>query len=90
MSAFVGPKDPDDISEFGFNWTEWLEGDTIATSTWVTPAGLTYASDANTTTTTNVFVTGGTEGTVYKLVNRIVTAAGRQADRTIRVRVYER
>lgn len=65
-----------DILSYTFNWTSWLNGDTIASSTWTVPAGVTKVSSANTTTTTTVKLAGGTVGTSYTITNTIVTNTG--------------
>lgn len=76
--------DPDADLPYGINWTAWLAGDTIATSTWtVSGSGVTLHDDDNTTTATTVWAAGGTEGTKYDLTNHIVTTAGLEDDRTI-------
>ena len=85
-------KDPDSVLDYVLDWvTRWLEtGDTISTSTWTVPAGITKDSDTNTNTTTTIWVSGGTDDTDYDLTNRVVTAGGRTVDRTLRIQVRER
>jgi|RifOxyB1_1023888.scaffolds.fasta_scaffold64347_1 hypothetical protein len=84
-------KDPDAKLDYGFNWTDWLaDGETISSSAWTIPTGLTEVSESNTSVLTTVWVSGGTHGTDYELVNRIVTSAGRQEDRTIKLKVRNR
>ena len=83
-------KDPNAVLDYTLNWFEYLDGDTISTSTWTVPAGITKNSESNTTTAATVWLSSGTDGTDYDVYNRIVTAAGRTDDRTIRIRVSER
>lgn len=83
-------KDPDAVLDYGFDWTSWLDGDTISTSAWSADAGITVDSDSNNTTSTTVWLSGGTAGTTYEVTNQITTAAGRTDDRTIRIKVVER
>ena len=80
-------KDPDAVLEYINDWSAWLVSDTISTSTWVVPTGITKDSDTKTTTSATIWLSGGTAGTDYSIVNRIVTAAGRTDDRTIKVRI---
>lgn len=80
-------KDPDDVVDYSIDWSEWLDGDTIIASSWIVEAGITPDSEAFTTTITTVWLSGGTTGEVYECTNRITTAAGRQRDQTISVRV---
>lgn len=83
-------KDPGARLDYTINWSDWLDGDTISTSTWLAETGITVDSDTNTTTTTTVWLSGGTLGNAYDVTNRIVTAAGREDDRTIEVHIREK
>lgn len=83
-------KDPDAVLDYLIDWTAWLDGDTIATSTWTVETGLTKDSDSNTTTTTTIWVSGGTAGTNYEATNHIVTDGGREDDRTLTFIIRER
>lgn len=82
-------KDPNAVLDYRFNWADWLAevGDTISASTWTPDTGITKDSSANTTTTATVWLSGGTAGQSYEVVNHITTAGGRQDDRTLLVRV---
>ncbi len=84
-------KDPNAVKDYGLNWSQWLGTDTIATSTWVVPAGLTQPIPAtNTTTVTTVWLGGGTAGETYQVTNRITTAAGRVEDQTLTIMVRDK
>jgi len=83
-------KDPDATLDYMIDWSDWLDSDTISTSIWTVPSGITKDSDTNSTTTATIWLSGGTAGQSYKLVNRIVTACGRTDDRTIRIIVREK
>ena len=79
-------KDPNDIADWGCDWTLWLsEGEIITSSSWVVPNGLVAVSDSNTNTTTNVFLSGGSSGTAYIVTNRITTNQSRSEDRSMRI-----
>lgn len=80
-------KDPDEVLDYVRDWSALLGDDTIATSTWTVPSGITKDSDTNTTTTATIWLSGGTLGTDYALVNRITTAGGRTHDKTLTIRV---
>ncbi len=83
-------KDPDSTLDYTIDWTEWLAGtDTISTSTWIVPAGLTKVSDTKSLLTTTVWIRGGTAGTSYTVTNRIVTVNGRTDDRSINLVIEE-
>jgi len=84
-------KDPHAVLDYGFDWSEWLAtGETISSSAWTIPTGIIKDSDTNTTTTTTAWLSGGTVGTTYLVVNRITTSAGRTEDRSVYIRVENR
>lgn len=82
-------KDPDGTVDFTIDWTDWLESDTISTGTWIVPAGITKVSSSYTTKMDTIFVSGGSAGNTYSLVNRITTANGRVNDQTIFILVRD-
>lgn len=83
-------KDPNAVLDYQIDWSTWLGSDTIASSSWVIPTGITEDSDSNTTTTATVWLSGGTAGTTYTVTNRIVTAGGRTEDRSLTIKCYDR
>ncbi len=84
-------KDPDEILDFTIDWSDWLpSGDTISTSAWNVPAGITEVSKSSDTTKVWIFLSGGIDGDEYKLTNTITTAGSRTAQRTIQIKVAER
>ena len=102
MYRFPNPKDPDAVLNYEFDWADkeagtnvsgddgWLQGDTIATSTWIVPAGIAKDSDSKTITTTGIILSGGTSGQSYTITNRITTAAGLTDDRSAKIVVSSR
>ena len=76
-------KDPDATKDYQALWAEWLKTDTISASTWIVPTGITKLSDSFTTTTATIWLTGGTLGRTYKVVNRVATVGGRTEDQTL-------
>lgn len=77
-------KDPDEVLDYRVDWSARLGTDAIATSEWefVEQAGLEKDSDTNTTTSTTVWLSGGTAGEVGVLLNRITTTGGRTLEET--------
>ena len=74
IQKFPDPKDGGDDLDFVLNWVDIIPtADSIASSTWTIPAGLTSHDETFTAKTTTVWLTGGTEGTQYQLTNVIVT-----------------
>ena len=80
-------KDPGATLDFTIDWSEWLDDDTISSSDWTVPDGITEASATNDTTTATVWLSGGTAGTRYTVTNTIVTAGGRTDERSIVIAV---
>lgn len=80
-------KDPDAVLDYVVDWSEWLDDDTITASEWTVPDGIEKDSDTHTTTATTIWLSGGTLGATYTLVNHITTAAGRENDQTIKIKV---
>ncbi|MCC6362215.1 MAG: hypothetical protein IT165_01755 [Bryobacterales bacterium] len=83
-------KDPNAVLDYSIDWTRWLDGDTIATSEWIVPSGLTKVTDSRTTKTATVWLSGGVASQSYTLTNRITTTGGRTEDRSFIVKVEER
>ena len=81
------PKDPNEVLDYSVDWSALLAGDTIATSTWTVPTGLTGGSMAFTDTSTLIWLSGGSEGESYDLLNRITTAVGRTRDQTCTLKI---
>lgn len=78
----------------------YLQGATIATSTWTVDAGITKDSDNKSAVTiagvsyaadtvATIWLSGGRANQVYKCVNRIVTSDGRTQDKTIFITMKE-
>ena len=88
--AKIFEKDPQAVLDYKIDWTLWLGSDTISESVWTVPSGITKDSDTNDTATTTIWVSGGNAGISYDLVNHIVTAAGREDDRTITIKVINK
>lgn len=81
-------KDPDEVLDYTRVWD--LDGDTIATSTFLVPTGLTKDSETNDATTATVWLSGGTAFRTYIVTNRITTTGGRTFDRSWIIFVREK
>jgi len=88
-SGIMAPKDPDAEVDFQFDFTDWLNGDTIATID-VDGGGLTVGTNSTDGSVVTFWLSGGTAGTSYTVRVRITTAAGRIDDRSLIVQVAER
>lgn len=85
-TSFSATKDPSAVLDYQFDWSAWLGTDTIATSAWTAPTGITVNSESETTTTATVWLSGGTDGANYAVVNEITTAGGRTDQRTLTIK----
>lgn len=90
LPTFPEPKAPNESLDYGFDWSAWLGTDTLATSTWTLPTGLTAGAPANTTTGTTQYISGGALGQDYIVKNQITTAAGRTAERSAILQVRQK
>jgi hypothetical protein len=70
-------KDPVAILDYTIDWSDWLDTDTIKTSTWEADTGITIDATSGTTTATTVWLSGGTAETKYEITNTITTLGGR-------------
>ena len=82
-----------DKLDYVIDWSQWLDGDEIATSEWAVLTDLedtdtfVIVSIENTTVTATVWVELGTQGLSYDLKNSIATTGGRETNETIRIKV---
>jgi hypothetical protein len=91
-------KDPGATLDYSIDWNgpanargPWLaSGETVVTSTWTAPTGLTKVSDSIASGKATIWLSGGVAGTTYSVANKIVTSAGRIDERTITIRVKDR
>ena len=88
--TFTVDKDPQAVLDYGFDWSDWLNGDVISTSSWQVETGITLDSYENTSQVTTAWLSGGSLGRRYTVTNHIVTAGGREDDRTIIVKMASR
>lgn len=83
-------KTPYDEADYSRDWTDALAADeTIASSVWEVPAGLTAGASSMSGPYTTQWLSGGTAGAIYTVVNRIVTSAGRKFARAFKVQIVE-
>lgn len=84
-------KDPNDIEFYTFNWAPEINDDTIATSEFLLPDGLTKEDESYSVerSTGTIKVSGGQSGRIYRITHRITTVTGRQLDQSIRILVRD-
>lgn len=83
-------KSPDGVLDYQIDWEDWLNGDTISTSTWTVQSGITKVTDTSSTYTATIWLDGGTIGNRYTVTNHIVSAAGREEDQSLVVYIVEK
>lgn len=84
-------KDPDATLDYAVDWAAWLpDADTITVSEWIVPVGLTLTDQSLAGTVATAWLSGGVDGTMYRVTNRITTLAGRIDDRTLRLLIAHR
>lgn len=87
MTLLWPPKDAGEVLDYQIDWSDELGSDTISTSTWTVPGGITKDRDTKTDTTATIWLSGGTDGASYVLVNLVVTAGGRTLEESVRLTV---
>ena len=86
-------KDPDAVLDYVWDWGTqgaWLGTDTIDSAVVTVPDGLTLDDTIVTTTTVTAWLSGGTVGESYTVTCHIVTAGGREDDRSMIFSMEER
>lgn len=84
-------KDPDATLDWIFDWNDWLgETETITSVEFIADPGITIEDQGNTTKTATVWLSGGTEGQVYRVTCRITSSEGRIDDRSFTLRCTNR
>jgi len=74
---YAPPKGAADVLDYSIDWSKWLAGDTIDTSTWTYASGITGGAESKTSTVVTTWLAGGTAGQTYAILNKITTAGGR-------------
>lgn len=88
-------KDPGAALDYAIDWgAEYLVGDALVESAWsvvpTEPGGVLVLEASADERQATVKVSGGLAGKLYRLVNHVVTAGGREDSRSIMLRVEQR
>lgn len=89
MSRKVFVKTPAGVLDYGFDWSTWLDGDTLQSSTLIADAGITIGASNNNDTIASVWLQGGVIDSLYRVTNRITTVGGRTDERTMFIQIVE-
>ena len=91
MSLAWPTKDPDEILDYELDWSKRLvKDDAITESVWRVPEGLTTQDTILFSPFTSVWLTGGTIGETYSIVNTIKTEAGRKWVQTVKLKIQDK
>jgi hypothetical protein len=90
MAFPVFTKDPLAQLDYGFDWTPYLNGLTIASSSWIIPTGLTKISQAASASVATVLLSGGTLAREYDITNQITVSDGTIDQRTMTLLIQKR
>ena len=83
-------KEDSEVLDYIEDWSDWLGSDTISTSVWSVPSGITEDSESETTTTATIWISGGTNNSNYVVTNTITTAGGRTGVRSFLLSVIRK
>lgn len=83
--------DPDAVLDYSIEWRSWLPtGDSISSASWTVPSPLVLVAESLSGSRATVWVSGGVVGGDHRITCHVVTAEGREDDRSIRLVVAER
>ena len=84
-------KQPVEVQDYDISFVDWLAAlsDTASTHTVTAETGITVDSSTLTAGVVKVWLSGGTDGTTYKVTAQIVTAGGRTKEDEIKIKVRE-
>ncbi len=86
-------KDPNEVLDYRLDWLGtaadpgpmYDSDDIISNSLWVVPDGVASESEDFDDGSTTIWLSGGTAGETYVLLNRITTADGRVFDQSVKL-----
>ena len=87
MNVAVYPKEPTAVTDYEIDWSDWLNGRTISTSTWALESGLTNQADSHTSTTTLIRISGGAWTQELTATNTITTNTSETEVRSITLQI---
>lgn len=95
MATLAWPfKDPEEVLDYTVDWRPRLGADTIVSTVFTIVSGeasTTLHMDSWSITgldqMTTLWLSGGTLGVTYRILNHITTAAGRQMEQTVKLKV---
>jgi hypothetical protein len=82
--------DPNAVEVYRFDWSAWLEGDTITAAEAIPGDGMVATVISSAAGAVDVRVSGGVAGTISRVTCRVTTDTGRVQDRSIPLAIEER
>lgn len=82
-------KDITSVLDIGIDWTDWLQTDTIVSSTWTADEAIIITRQQTTDTAASCYIGGGELSSTYKIVNKITTTDGKIDSRYITVFIHD-
>lgn len=84
-------KSPDEVLDYGADWQSRLEKDeAITSSTFVLPPGVVATKSTYSGALAEIRISGGVNGELYRILNRVTTTAGRTLEQTIHLGVMSK
>jgi hypothetical protein len=83
-------KSPSERITFSVIWSDYLNTDTIVSSSWIIPAGITQVSANYNSSQANVMLQGGILGKIYRVTNRITSSASEIVDQSIDIEIIDK
>jgi hypothetical protein len=66
-------KETQEVLDYSFDWSQYLDGASISTSSWQLPSGLTEVDRVATSSRATIYIGGGTDSESYIVANTITT-----------------
>lgn len=86
--AWAQTKDPEEIRDYGIDWSQAIGTKTITASTWDVVSGtVVIVSDDHDTTTTTVRLSGGTLDETCEILNHVTLSDGEEYEETGKVKI---
>jgi hypothetical protein len=89
MSRRTFAKTPDEILDYGWDWSGLLGSETLSSSTWIIDAGIDDITQSNDDDSSAVWLSGGIIGGLHQITNIVIDTAGRKISRTFWLRIVE-
>jgi len=82
-------KTSNEVKNYTVDWADETTdvSDTIDSSGFVVPTGITKDDDSNSTTTATIWLSGGRHGVTYVITNQVVTVGGKTLEQSFTVEI---